>query len=200
MGRLRIVAGDLRGRRIEVPEGDSVRPTPDRVREALFSILGDRTAGARVADLFAGTGALGFEALSRGAAHVTFVEADPSVRRIIVANASALGVAGRCRVLGGLAESLLAGPAPGGPYELILADPPYDRPPDTGLLRALARGRWLATGGLAVIERESGRDTPEAAGIRRVRTCRYGRVSLDFFRIDPPESPDPADSAGESFR
>ena len=184
MGRLRIVAGDLRGRRISVPDEPRVRPTPDRVREALFSILGARVSGARVADLFAGSGALGFEALSRGAARVAFVEADPAVRKNITSNAAALGVAGRCRVVAGLAETVLQRPPAGGPFDLILADPPYDRPADPSLLRAIGSGGWLAGGGLAVLERETGTVALEASGMRRIRTCRYGRVSLDFYEAE----------------
>ncbi|MDX1388993.1 MAG: RsmD family RNA methyltransferase, partial [Acidobacteriota bacterium] len=86
MGRIRIIAGELRGRRIEVPEGLGVRPTPDRVREALFSSLGPDLTALRVLDAYAGSGALGFEALSRGAAHVTMIESDPKTLTVLARN------------------------------------------------------------------------------------------------------------------
>ena len=141
MGTLRIIAGELRGRRFRVPDGGDVRPTPDRVREALFSILGPGLEGISVLELYAGSGALGFEALSRGADRVTFVEADGSSREVLELNADSLGLTGRCRIVGRRAADAVNGPAQalGGPFDLVLADPPYADPPGDGLLRALVR-------------------------------------------------------------
>jgi 16S rRNA (guanine966-N2)-methyltransferase len=119
-GTLRIIAGELKGRRIRVPAGD-VRPTPDRAREALFAILGDSVHGSRVLDAFSGSGALGFEALSRGARSVLFVESDPHVLATLRENARALAVEGRCSSVRGAALETLDGPGCG-PFDLILAD------------------------------------------------------------------------------
>lgn len=122
---MRIVAGTERGRRIEAPEGRDTRPTPDRVREAIFNALGSMGAveGATVVDLFAGSGALGLEALSRGAAHVTFVETDRRARQVIERNIATLGFGDRSRVVGTDARSFLA-TAP--EADLVLCDPPYE--------------------------------------------------------------------------
>src|SRR3954470_3957513 len=121
---MRIIAGQWRGRVIDAPSGGATRPTSDRGRETLFSMLASRLGNfedLRVADLFAGSGALGFEALSRGAASATFVENSASVAAVIKRNAGKLGVEDRVRVLGGSALAL----ARSDPFDLILADPPY---------------------------------------------------------------------------
>jgi len=184
-GRLRIIAGELRGRRIRVPPGELVRPTPDRVREALFDILGQRLDGFRVLDLYAGTGALGLEALSRGAAHATFVEIDARVRSILAQNAEALGVAGRCRILAGGALPLLERGAVGGPFDLVLADPPYHDAPGGRLLSALAVAGVLVSDSQVVLQRDRRTTRAEAPGkgVAWHRTARYGRTSLDFYRF-----------------
>lgn len=182
-GRLRIIAGELRGRRIRVPPGELVRPTPDRVREALFDILGPALDGFRVLDLYAGTGALGLEALSRGATHATFVEIDARVRSILAQNAEDLGVGGRCRILAGGVESLLERGAVSGPFDLVLADPPYLDAPGGRLLAALASAAVLLSGSEVVIQRDH-RTPPAQApgtGLTWHRTARYGRTSLDFY-------------------
>ncbi len=121
---MRIIAGQFKGRRLEEPQDARVRPTTEKVREACFSILGGRLAGARVLDLFAGSGALGLEALSRGAEHVEFVELLPPSLSALKANVAALGVSDRVRIRRGdalrIAERL-----PKGAYDVALADPPY---------------------------------------------------------------------------
>jgi 16S rRNA (guanine966-N2)-methyltransferase len=182
-GRLRIVAGELKDRRISVPPGDVVRPTPDRVREALFDILGPTLSGLRVLDLYAGTGALGLEALSRGAAHATFVERDARVRATLARNAEELGVVGRSRILAGDVESLLARRAVGGPFELVLADPPYLEAPGERVLPALASSGALVPGSTVVLQRHHRTPPVEApgTGLVRHRTAGYGRTSLDFY-------------------
>ncbi len=120
---MRVVAGELRGRRLAAPPGDATRPTADRVREALFSILGD-VSGARVLDLYAGSGALGIEALSRGAAAATFVDSSQAAVAAIRRNLDELGLKADVRRRDALA--FLAAAAAGGPYDLVFADPPYD--------------------------------------------------------------------------
>jgi 16S rRNA (guanine966-N2)-methyltransferase len=148
---MRIVAGTHRGRRITAPKGDAVRPTSDRVREALFSILGDRVTAARVLDLFAGTGALGLEALSRGAASAVFVDTDV---RAVAANLDALGLQADVRRQDALAF-VRSGP---GPFDLVFLDPPYKSASDLGPRLGDTLPVLLAPG--AVVVSESDRRQP----------------------------------------
>jgi 16S rRNA (guanine966-N2)-methyltransferase len=120
---VRIVAGELRGRKLVAPPGDVTRPTADRVREALFSILGD-VSGLRVLDLYAGSGALGIEALSRGAAAAVFVDSSQAAVTAIRRNLTELGLEAPVQRRDALAY--LAAFAGGDPYDLVFADPPYD--------------------------------------------------------------------------
>jgi 16S rRNA (guanine966-N2)-methyltransferase len=148
---VRIIAGEWRGRTIEGPPGLATRPTADRVRETLFSMLASRLGSfedLRVADLFAGSGALGLEALSRGAALATFVESDAKAAAIIRRNAEELGTADRVRILG---RSALVLPR-SDPFDLILADPPYSAGSGTAVVRAVNDAGWLAPGGWMSIE------------------------------------------------
>jgi 16S rRNA (guanine(966)-N(2))-methyltransferase RsmD len=163
---MRIVAGTHGGRRLTAPAGRATRPTSDRVREALFSILGERVPGARVLDLFAGTGALGLEALSRGAAQATFVDRDTAAVR---ANLAALGLDGEVRRMDVLA--FLRG-APG-PFDLVFVDPPYAEADRFGPKLAATLPATLAPGGLVVAE--SGRRHPlELAPMATLDERRYG--------------------------
>ena len=148
---MRIVAGAWRGRTLASPPGQSTRPTADRVRETLFSMLASRIGsfeGLAVADLFAGSGALGLEALSRGASHCTFVERDAAAAKAIRANAEKLGADGRIAVR---MSSALALP-PAGPFDLVLADPPYAPGSGSAAAGAVAAAHWLAPGGWLSIE------------------------------------------------
>src|SRR6478735_3160550 len=124
---MRIVAGILKGRRIEAPSWEGLRPTSDKLRETLFNVLAPRIEGARVLDGFAGTGAVGIEALSRGAAHVTFVERDPRAVALIEANLAACGIGADYNIHRG--DVLAALRSPGAAFDLILLDPPYDLHP-----------------------------------------------------------------------
>lgn len=149
---MRVIAGTARGRRLNVPPGDAVRPTGDRVREALFSSIAARLRDAVVVDLFAGTGALGIEALSRGAAHATFVESDRRTVEVVRANVEVAGVADRADVVSGRAMAFLrTGP---GPFTLAFVDPPYslDEPELEDLLGVLVD--HLADDALVVVERD----------------------------------------------
>lgn len=189
MGTLRIVAGELRGRRIRVLPGSRVRPTPDKVREALFDILGPGLVGIAVLDACAGSGALGFEALSRGASSATFIEADRKVLDLLRENAERLGVGPRCRLLGGKAEALIASRRAGGTFDLVLADPPYAEPLGAPILNALlAAPGTLAAGARVVLERDARSDAASASrpGLPLVRTARYGRTCLDFYVLEGP--------------
>jgi len=148
---MRIIAGEWRGRPIEAPPGRGTRPTADRVRETLFSMLTSRLGSfedLRVADLFAGSGALGFEALSRGAASVTFVESEPAAAASIQRNADSLGAANRIRIESGSALALLRTD----PFDLIFADPPYASGAGSEIVRALLHARWLPPGGWLGLE------------------------------------------------
>jgi 16S rRNA (guanine966-N2)-methyltransferase len=182
VGRLRIIAGELRGRKILVPDRSPVRPTGDRVREALFDILGPAVTGARVLDAFAGSGALGLEAASRGAASVAFVESDRGIARALGENVSRLGLAGRCTVAVGEATHLVGHtPVLAGPFDLVLADPPYRMADLAPFLRAAAA--VLASDGTLVVERDRHvapilREGTIALG----RSETYGRARLDFYR------------------
>jgi 16S rRNA (guanine966-N2)-methyltransferase len=152
---VRIIAGKWRGRVIEAPPGQATRPTADRVRETLFSMLTSRLGpfeDLHVADLFAGSGALGFEALSRGASSVTFVEKDVKAAAAIRRNAEKLGASDRIRIFG---SSALALPR-SDPYDLIFADPPYASGSGTAALKAVADAEWLASGGWMSVETSRG--------------------------------------------
>jgi 16S rRNA (guanine966-N2)-methyltransferase len=181
---MRVVAGELRGRRIEAPPGTDTRPTTDKVREAVFNALGslDLVRDARVADLWAGSGALGIEALSRGAAHCTFVERDRTALRVMRANLDHLGLAGVSRVVAGDALAQVARLD----VDLVLADPPYDFDGWQALL-----GATRATFVVAESGRSLGTLGPEApgegtVGWESVRERRYGRAWVTFMRrIDP---------------
>ncbi|WP_205414050.1 16S rRNA (guanine(966)-N(2))-methyltransferase RsmD [Amycolatopsis thermalba] len=175
----RIVAGAASGRRLKVP-AQGTRPTSERVREALFNALeaaGELT-DARVLDLYAGSGALGLEALSRGAADAVFVESDRRAVQVLKANVSALGLGGSVR--SGPVETVLAQPADE-PFDLVLADPPYSLGADRigAVLTALAAAGWIAGHGLVIVERAL-RDGEPAwpAGFEPVRTSRYGDTAL----------------------
>ncbi|MEV0648375.1 16S rRNA (guanine(966)-N(2))-methyltransferase RsmD [Phytomonospora sp. NPDC050363] len=174
----RIIAGDMRGRRLQTPPGDRTRPTSDRVREALFGSLTSLLDldGARVADLYAGSGAVGLEARSRGAEHVLLVESDARAARVIRANIGALG-AGDGVVLATSSVRTALASTPAEPYDLVFADPPYtlDNAEVTADLAALVAGGWLHEDSLVLVERStrSGAfDWPE--GLTEMRGRRYG--------------------------
>jgi len=173
----RIIAGSAGGRRLRTPPGAGTRPTTDRVREALFSSLGDLT-GLQVLDLYAGSGALGLEALSRGATGAVFVESDPAAAALIRTNLDALGLTGG-RVVAADVEWFLAGDAVR--YDVVLADPPYAADIEP-LLREVPR--WLAGyRGRVVIERST-RSGPLSwpAGIEAMRSRAYGETTLLYGR------------------
>jgi 16S rRNA (guanine966-N2)-methyltransferase len=181
---MRVVAGTARGRRLVAPAGRDVRPTTDRVREAVFNALGslDAIEDARVLDVFAGSGALAIEALSRGARHAVLVERDRAARAAIAQNLAATGFAGNATVVAADAESYLAG-APDA-FDLVLADPPYAYGEWPALLGSIAR--VVAPGGLVVVE--SDREVPLPEGWRVERGKRYGGTLVVFAR--PPSSPE----------
>jgi 16S rRNA (guanine(966)-N(2))-methyltransferase RsmD len=149
---MRVVGGDLRGRTLRAVPGRSTRPTADRVRQSLFDVLGQRCDGLRVLDLYAGTGALSLEALSRGGAHATLIEHDAKAAQIIERNASELGCADRCTLLRDEVGRAL--PRLAGPFDLVFSDPPYALRAAQDTLEALARLRLVAPRGRVVLERD----------------------------------------------
>ena len=178
---MRVIAGQFKGRRLKAPSWEGVRPTSDKLRETLFNILSPRIAGAHVVDGFAGTGAIGIEALSRGAAHVLFIERDRRATALIASNLALCGVKqGYTIDSGDVAPALRRAPR-GTERDLVLLDPPYDIDPDT-LTRALeAAAEVLAAGGLVVLERASRREPDVPSGLSRVRDVASGDSTLTLF-------------------
>jgi len=168
---MRVVAGLYGGRKLVAPAGSETRPTSDRVREALFSVLGPSIQGARVLDLFAGSGALGIEALSRGAAQAVFVDRSHKAAHVIRANLKALGIAAEVRPIEAGA-ALRAASGRGEAYDLVFLDPPYRRAAELGRELSEALTAVLAPGARVVTE--SGRRTPLELDLPRADERRYG--------------------------
>lgn len=187
---MRVIAGALGGRRLAAPRGSRTRPTSDRVREALFMSLEPFT-GLRVVDLYAGSGALAIEALSRGAARADLAESDPGALRTLHANLDAMGLGGHCTVwpltlpqgLRRMREALAAA-------DLVLADPPYGGDVARATLTALGEPGVLATGARVVVEHHVKDAMPETAGaLARVRERRYGETQVTFYRAGETAGP-----------
>jgi 16S rRNA (guanine(966)-N(2))-methyltransferase RsmD len=176
---MRVIAGRFKGRQLKAPTWEGLRPTSDKLRETLFNILSPRIDGASVLDGFAGTGAVGIEALSRGAAAVTFIEQNRRAAALIAANLAACGVGeGYTIEVGELVATLRRMPAGAG-FDLILLDPPYDIDNSRDILDAAA-GR-LAPGGLLVFERATRREPEVPASLVRVRDVKSGDSTLTFM-------------------
>jgi 16S rRNA (guanine(966)-N(2))-methyltransferase RsmD len=176
---MRIIAGAWKGRRLDAPRWEGVRPTSDKLRETLFNILAPRVAGARVLDVFAGTGAVGLEALSRGAAAAVFVEQDRRAAALIAANVERCGARDRCAIIRGTAEQVLEHAIAGDPFDLVMLDPPYAFEPLADVVSAAVR--HLAPGGLVILEHATRRPLPAMDGLRSVRTVRSGDSTLTLF-------------------
>ncbi|MFF1684374.1 MULTISPECIES: 16S rRNA (guanine(966)-N(2))-methyltransferase RsmD [unclassified Streptomyces] len=185
----RVIAGRAGGRRLSVPPGNGTRPTSDRAREALFStwqslLGGGPLDGERVLDLYGGSGAVGLEALSRGAGHALLVEADARAVRTIRENVKSLGLPG-AEVRAGKAEQIVRGPAPATPYDLVFLDPPYAVPDDDlrEILLTLASGGWLTDEALVTVERSTrGGVFPWPEGFEALRSRRYGEGTFWYGR------------------
>jgi 16S rRNA (guanine966-N2)-methyltransferase len=178
---MRVIAGQFGGRRLVAPRGLATRPTSDRAREALFSILAD-VRGARVLDLYAGTGALGIEAISRGAAHVLFIESARPALAVIRENLETLGIEKeRARVIGSPVARALGEIAKSGPYDLVLADPPYADVADA--LAEIAAPLLSATseGARFVLEHASRDVPPDVIGFERSNPRAYGDTSMTIY-------------------
>lgn len=188
---MRITGGTLRGRNLAAPKDERVRPTSDKVRQAMFNVLmhndfgiGFALEGARVADIYAGTGALGIEAISHGAAWCLFVDDHAESRALIRENVEALGLTGASKIWRRDAADL--GPlntGAGGPFDLVFLDPPYRKNLMTPALAALREGGWLAEG--AVIVAETAEDEPaiDASGFRQLDSRIYGDTRVEFLAL-----------------
>ncbi len=180
---MRIIAGTLKGRRLSTPRWDGLRPTSDRLRETLFDILTPRIADARVLDGCAGTGAVGLEALSRGAAHVVFIDRDPRAVALIRRNAAACGLADRCTVRRAELPAGFCRLAPAA-FDLVLLDPPYGGP-DIGAILA-ASAVHLAPESRLVLEHARHLEPEAPPTLEALRSVRAGDSALRFYRPAVP--------------
>jgi 16S rRNA (guanine966-N2)-methyltransferase len=176
------MGGSLNNRKLRSPKGTDVRPTPGRVKESLFAILMHRLEGAKVLDLFAGTGAIGFEAASRGAARVVAVESQREIANAIEEAAKNLGVADVVQVVQAPAERALYRLE--GPFDIVYLDPPYADPVPLQVLRLIRERDLLAPDALVVYEHPAKRILPEIPGYRSVREEVYGDVALAFLSLE----------------
>jgi 16S rRNA (guanine966-N2)-methyltransferase len=182
---MRVIAGRLRGRGIESPKTSTIRPTADRLRESLFNILmhayGDPARGARVLDLFAGTGALGIEAISRGAAFALFVDDGAEARALLRQNVEALGLGGVTRIFRRDATRL--GPAyPLDPFSLAFADPPYGKGLAEKALASALEGGWFTAGALAVVEEAASAQFKAPDGFEELERRAYDDTEFVILR------------------
>jgi 16S rRNA (guanine966-N2)-methyltransferase len=187
---MRVIAGLHKGRRLTAPTWDGLRPTGDRLKETLFNVLGDRLRGAHVIDGFAGSGAIGIEALSRGAAEVTFIDQDRRATELVARNLAHCGISSGYVIIRGSFAAALRQLAPGRRADLILLDPPYAMDDLNDILRAAADR--LAPGGLVVLEHARRRVVPEQeAGLIRYRTLTAGSSALALYQPagDPTRTP-----------
>jgi 16S rRNA (guanine966-N2)-methyltransferase len=179
---MRVIAGSLKGRALKPPTWEGLRPTSDRLRETLFNVLAPRIAGARVLDLYAGTGAVGIEALSRGAAHVTFVERDRRAQALIADNLARCGVSEGYVIIRAAASTALEqlrGSPSFVPFDIVLLDPPYDFPAAEALTGIDA---LVAADGLVVFERAKRAPRPDSVGpLTLTRDLMSGDSALAFY-------------------
>ncbi len=186
---MRIVGGKLKGRTIKGPQGLVTRPTSDRVRESLFNILAHGLSDftledARVLDLFAGTGAMGFEAMSRGAKFCQFVDDNSGARSIIRQNADDLGVIGRCKIWRRDA-TLMGSCEPQSPFNLVFVDPPYGKSLGEAALVSTLQGGWLTYGAIAVLEESVKSKITDMNNLEMVDHREYGDTQICIYRHSP---------------
>ena len=194
---MRIVAGEFRGRQLATPGGDATRPTAARAREALFAILAD-VSGDRVLDLYAGSGALGLEALSRGAEQLVSVESSKAAQQAIRSNVLALGVGARATLLPLRAEASLKALDRLGPFSLVFADPPWaDAQAALGVLEKLAESPLLAPAARLVLEHAARTPPVLKSGVRlmTVDTRRWGDTAVTIFELMPAPGAAPESSS-----
>ncbi|MFH1137767.1 MAG: 16S rRNA (guanine(966)-N(2))-methyltransferase RsmD [Pseudomonadota bacterium] len=183
---MRIIGGEFKGRGLFAPAGLETRPTADKVKEALFNIVRDRIPGAVVLDLFSGSGALGLEALSRGAARAILVDSHPQALAAMTRNAAPLALGERLVII----KADLTRPVKslaGTKADLVFLDPPYGLELAEKALKIALRHDWITSGGLAVIE-HSRKENPRPQGLVLTGERRYGRTSLSFFELEPDQN------------
>lgn len=185
---MRIVGGIHKGRALHAPQNRAIRPTSDRVREAMFNMLahaggGFQFSGARVLDLFAGTGALGLEALSRGAQFALFIEENTAARGLIRTNAETLGATGICKIWRRNAAHLSPRQAIAG-FDLVFADPPYNKGLADSALTALVAGNWLNEAALVVVEEAKSAILAPPPQLTLITSKLYGDTGVHFFRFN----------------
>jgi 16S rRNA (guanine966-N2)-methyltransferase len=176
---MRIIAGTNKGRQLKAPKWEGLRPTSDKLRETLFNILQNRVGGSRVLDLFSGTGAVALEALSRGAVSATCVESDRRAAGLIAENAALCRESERCVIIRDVASRVLEQPLPGGPFDIIVLDPPYDY---AALDEAVAKaGEQRAESGIVILEHATRVTPPHVPGLTLTRTVTSGDSALTFY-------------------
>lgn len=179
---MQVIAGSLRGRKLKTLTGDLTRPTTSMVREAIFNILGSGLEGARVLDLYSGSGALAIEALSRGAKEAVLVERSSEAQAIILDNLKALGLGDRAALIRGDVRAKLA--TLGGPFDVVLADPPYRTVDWPELLAALQAPGLLAPGATVLVEHARGEELPDECGaLKLAKAYRYGATHLARYQL-----------------
>jgi 16S rRNA (guanine966-N2)-methyltransferase len=176
---MRIIAGLHKGRTLKAPRWDGLRPTSDKLRGTLFNILQTRIEGARVLDVFAGTGAIALEALSRGAAGVTCIDSDRRAAALIAENAALCRESERCVIIRDVASRALAHAVAGGPFDIIVLDPPYDYAALEDTVSAAATQR--AADGIVILEHAARVPPPQPAGVSLTRTVTSGDSALTFY-------------------
>lgn len=183
---MRVIAGDARGQRLKAPKGSSVRPTADRVKESLFNILRSELAGARVLDLFAGTGSLAIEALSRGATEALLVDSSAISAKLIRDNLRRLGLTRSARVImAPVRRALNSIASQGRPFDIIFLDPPYGEELLPQTIEIIAREKLLGPSGVIVAEHSTRDALQERYGpLERVDQRRYGDTRLSFYRVN----------------
>ncbi len=183
---MHIIAGSAKGRRLLTPKDQSIRPTSSRVKEALFSILSPQVPHARFLDLFAGTGAIGIEALSRGAAHAVFVEPARASLTLLRQNLERCGMTARAEIVARTAADFLRIVSSASRrFDLIFADPPYGHPLPEDVLSSLAQSAILDANSVVILEHASAASVPEQIGrLVRIRQYRYGDTALSRFEVD----------------
>jgi 16S rRNA (guanine966-N2)-methyltransferase len=184
---MRVIAGSQRGRRLLAAQGLDLRPTSGRVKEALFSILGARIEGARFLDLYAGTGAIGIEAASRGAAQVAFVESNSASLRVLQSNLRHCGMSDDVDVHACAAEAFVGRATPPA-FDIVFADPPYRIDSIRGLLPSLARSAIIGPQTIVILEHPTKQRMPaHIDSLTRFRSYRYGDTSLTAFQLTPQD-------------
>lgn len=176
---MRIIAGTHKGRTLKTPKWEGLRPTSDKLRETLFNILRNQVDGARVLDVFSGTGAMALEALSRGAASATCVESDRRAAGLIAENVALCRESDRCVIIRDVASRALQQPVPGGPFDIIVLDPPYDYDDLEGVVAEA--GSQRAHSAVVVLEHASRVTPPRPAGLTLTRTVTSGDSALTFY-------------------